>query len=56
MIFPLPDAPTGFQPFADRNKQPILDVLSRVLLEHGSALEIASGSPWVARSGRLVQH
>lgn len=33
-----------FSPAADRNKQPILDVLSRVLGERGSALEIASGT------------
>ena len=33
-----------FSPAADRNKQPILDVLRRVLPATGSALEIASGS------------
>ena len=33
-----------FSPAADRNKQPILDVLRQVLPEHGSALEIASGT------------
>jgi len=31
-------------PAADRNKQPILDVLRRVLGERGAALEIASGT------------
>lgn len=48
-----------YSPAADRNKQPILDVLRRVLGESGAALEIASGtgqhaawfaaamSPWV---------
>jgi SAM-dependent methyltransferase len=33
-----------FSPAADRNKQPILEVLSRVLPERGNALEIASGT------------
>jgi len=33
-----------YSPAADRNKQPILDVLSRVLGERGAALEIASGT------------
>jgi hypothetical protein len=33
-----------FSPAADRNKQPILDVLRRVLPARGSALEIASGT------------
>jgi hypothetical protein len=31
-------------PAADRNKEPILQVLRRILPEHGSALEIASGT------------
>ena len=31
-------------PAADRNKQPILDVLRQVLPSHGAALEIASGT------------
>jgi hypothetical protein len=35
----LPDSPA-----ADRNKQPILDVLRKLLPEHGAALEIASGT------------
>ncbi|SFU39092.1 Protein of unknown function [Polaromonas sp. YR568] len=35
---------TSFSPAADRNKQPILDVLRDVLPEHGNALEIASGT------------
>lgn len=33
-----------FSPAADRNKQPILDVLRRLLPARGSALEIASGT------------
>ncbi|MBN8753641.1 MULTISPECIES: DUF938 domain-containing protein [Variovorax] len=33
-----------FSAAADRNKQPILDVLKRVLGERGAALEIASGT------------
>jgi hypothetical protein len=33
-----------FSPAADRNKQPILDVLRQVLPERGNALEIASGT------------
>ena len=36
--------PPDFSPAADRNKQPILDVLCRVLPERGSALEVASGT------------
>jgi len=40
-------------PAADRNKQPILDVLQKVLPERGKALEIASGTgqhaAWFAR-------
>ena len=36
--------PSDFSPSADRNKQPILDVLSQVLPGRGSALEIASGT------------
>jgi SAM-dependent methyltransferase len=34
----------AFSAPADRNKQPILDVLRQVLPEHGRALEIASGT------------
>lgn len=34
----------NFSPAADRNKQPILDVLRKVLPDHGTALEIASGT------------
>ena len=34
----------AFSPAAERNKQPILEVLQQVLPTHGSALEIASGS------------
>ncbi|UUZ64077.1 class I SAM-dependent methyltransferase [Polaromonas sp. P1-6] len=37
---PTPD----FSPAADRNKQPILEVLRQLLPEHGNALEIASGT------------
>ncbi|MDB5742985.1 MAG: hypothetical protein JWR68_1300 [Polaromonas sp.] len=37
---PQPD----FSPAADRNKQPLLDVLRQVLPARGSALEIASGT------------
>ena len=37
---PQPD----FSPSAERNKQPILDVLQTLLPERGSALEIASGT------------
>ena len=33
-----------FSPAADRNKQPILDLLRQLLPERGSALEIASGT------------
>ena len=35
---------SNFSPAADRNKQPILDVLREVLPERGNALEIASGT------------
>jgi SAM-dependent methyltransferase len=35
---------SAFSPAADRNKQPILDVLREVLPECGTALEIASGT------------
>jgi hypothetical protein len=44
---------TAFSPAAERNKQPILEVLQQVLPEHGLALEIASGTgqhvAWFAR-------
>ncbi len=44
----------NFSPAADRNKQPILDVLREVLPDHGIALEIASGTgqhvAWFAAS------
>lgn len=33
-----------FSPAADRNKQPILEVLRQTLPEHGTAMEIASGT------------
>jgi hypothetical protein len=33
-----------FSPAADRNKQPILEVLREILPEHGLALEIAAGT------------
>ncbi len=38
----MPDLPNS--PAADRNKQPILDALTSILGEHGTALEIASGT------------
>jgi len=38
----MPDLPHS--PAADRNKQPILDALTRILGERGTALEIASGT------------
>ena len=38
----MPDLPHS--PAADRNKQPILDALTRILGERGIALEIASGT------------
>ncbi|NVO05606.1 MAG: DUF938 domain-containing protein [Rhodoferax sp.] len=34
----------AFSPAAERNKQPILEVLQQVLPAHGAALEIASGT------------
>ena len=37
-------SPPAFSSSADRNKQPILDVLRQLLPERGSALEIASGT------------
>lgn len=37
-------APVRYSPAADRNKQPILDTLRRVLPDRGKALEIASGT------------
>jgi hypothetical protein len=39
-----PHAAAQFSPASDRNKQPILDVLQRVLPASGTALEIASGT------------
>ncbi|MEO5658518.1 MAG: DUF938 domain-containing protein, partial [Polaromonas sp.] len=46
--------PPDFSPAADRNKQPILDVLRELLPESGNALEIASGTgqhvAWFAAS------
>jgi len=48
----MPELP--YSPAADRNKQPILDALTRVLGAHGTALEIASGTgqhaAWFAAS------
>lgn len=41
---PLPVFEPSFSPAADRNKQPILEVLRQVLPEQGHALEIASGT------------
>jgi SAM-dependent methyltransferase len=37
-------SPASLSPAAERNKQPILEVLRRVLPDNGSALEIASGT------------
>jgi SAM-dependent methyltransferase len=37
-------SPASLSPAAERNKQPILEVLRRVLRDNGSALEIASGT------------
>lgn len=37
-------SPPNFSPAADRNKQPILDVLREVLPDSGKALEIAAGT------------
>ena len=42
VITPMPHP--NFSPAAERNKQPILDVLREVLPERGNALEIASGT------------
>jgi SAM-dependent methyltransferase len=42
LYYPMPTLPHS--PAADRNKQPILDVLRGVLPAHGLALEIASGT------------
>jgi hypothetical protein len=39
-----PHVAAQFSPASDRNKQPILDVLQRVLPARGTALEIASGT------------
>jgi hypothetical protein len=48
----MPELPHS--PAADRNKQPILDALTRILSERGTALEIASGTgqhaAWFAAS------
>jgi len=52
----VPDPGNGrlFAPAAGRNRQPILDVLSRILPDRGRVLEVASGSGehalWFARS------
>jgi hypothetical protein len=37
-------ASLGHSPAADRNKQPILEVLTRLLPDHASVLEVASGT------------
>jgi SAM-dependent methyltransferase len=42
LYYPMPTLPHS--PAADRNKQPILDVLRGLLPAHGTALEIASGT------------
>ncbi|MGJ7609129.1 DUF938 domain-containing protein [Variovorax sp. LT1R20] len=48
----MPELP--YSPAADRNKQSILDALTRILGQHGTALEIASGTgqhaAWFAAS------
>ncbi len=44
-----PDAARLFAPAAERNRQPILEVLSRVLPDRGLVLEVASGSGEHAR-------
>ncbi|QSI32723.1 DUF938 domain-containing protein [Variovorax sp. RKNM96] len=48
----MPELP--YSPAADRNKQSILDALTRILGQHGTALEIASGTgqhaTWFAAS------
>lgn len=41
---PIAMTPSNFSPSADRNKQPILDVLQALLPAQGRALEIASGT------------
>jgi hypothetical protein len=52
----VPDPGNGrlFAPAAERNRQPILDVLSRILPDRGRVLEVASGSGehalWFAKS------
>ncbi len=40
----VPDDARRFAPAVERNRQPILDVLSRVLPDRGLVLEVASGS------------
>ncbi len=49
----LPQGARLFAPAAERNRQPILEVLSRVLPDSGLVLEVASGSGehalWFAR-------
>ncbi len=49
----MPASDRLFSPAAERNRQPMLEVLQRVLPAHGRALEIASGSgqhvAWFAR-------
>ena len=48
----MPELP--YSPAADRNKKPVLDALTRILGEHGIALEVASGTgqhaAWFAAS------
>ena len=44
MGFNHPMSQPSFSPAADRNKQPILDALLKILPTQGSALEIASGT------------
>ncbi len=52
MLSPFAMSQPDFSPAADRNKQPILDVLRQVLAEHGCALEIAPGTAHAIQESR----